>query len=82
MLKIKKILLPLDLEESVLPVVVVHQAAALAHHFHSEILVLHVITPLTYIAGKGTIDWGQASLIALIPVAKHIKDKFDSAAGA
>jgi FAD/FMN-containing dehydrogenase len=28
---------------------------------------------------KARIDWGQASLIALIPVAKHIKDKFDPA---
>jgi Universal stress protein family len=54
MLKIKKILLPLDLEETVLPVVVVHQAAVLAHHFQSEILVLHVVTPLTYIAGSDT----------------------------
>ena len=30
-------------------------------------------------APKGTIDWGQASLTATIPVAKHIKDKLDSA---
>ena len=29
--------------------------------------------------GKGTIDWGQASLIATIPVTKHIKDEFDPA---
>src|ERR1019366_8468343 len=48
MLNIKKILLPLDLEETVLPVVVIRQAAALAHHFHSEILVLHVIRTLSY----------------------------------
>lgn len=53
MLDIKKILLPLDLEESVLPSVVIRQAAALAHHFHSEILVLHVVRPLTYVAGSG-----------------------------
>ncbi len=54
MLSIKKILLPLDLEETVLPAVVIRQAAALAHHFHSEILVLHVVRPLTYLAGSGT----------------------------
>jgi nucleotide-binding universal stress UspA family protein len=48
MLNIKKILLPLDLEETVLPVAVIRQAAALAHHFHSEILVLHVIRTLSY----------------------------------
>lgn len=54
MLSVKKILLPMDLEETVLPVVVVRQAAALAHHFHSEILLLHVVRPLTYIAGGNT----------------------------
>jgi len=53
-LSVKKILLPMDLEETVLPVVVVRQAAALAHHFHSEILLLHVVRPLTYIAGGNT----------------------------
>jgi len=53
-LSIKKILLPLDLEETVLPVIVIRQAAALAHHFHSAILVLHVVRPLTYVAGGDT----------------------------
>jgi len=52
LLNIKKILLPLDLEQGTLPAAVIHQAAALAHHFHAEILVLHVVKPLTYIAGK------------------------------
>jgi len=28
---------------------------------------------------KGTIDWGQASLIATIPVTEHIKDELDPA---
>lgn len=54
MLNIKKILLPLDLEESALPAAVIRQAAALAHHFHSEILVLHVIKPFTYMVGSET----------------------------
>ncbi len=48
MLNIKKILLPLDLEDTSLPVAVIRQAVSLAHHFHSEIIVLHVVTPLTY----------------------------------
>jgi nucleotide-binding universal stress UspA family protein len=30
---------------------VVHQAAFLARHFHSEIILLHVVTPLSYPAG-------------------------------
>lgn len=51
MLKIQKILLPLDLENAALPAVLLRQAAALAHHFHSEILVLHVIRQFTYIGG-------------------------------
>jgi len=54
LLKIEKILLPLDLEEAALPVAAIHQAAALAHHFHSEILVLHVVKPLTYIGTSDT----------------------------
>jgi len=54
MLNIKKILLPLDLEDTSLPAAVIHQAASLAHHFHSEIIVLHVVRPLTYMSGSET----------------------------
>jgi nucleotide-binding universal stress UspA family protein len=49
---IRKILLPLDLLENSLPIAVIRQAAALAHHFHAEILVLHVVKPLTYVASS------------------------------
>jgi nucleotide-binding universal stress UspA family protein len=49
MLNIDKILLPVDFERPSLGVV--HQAAALARHFHSEIIMLHVVTPLSYSAG-------------------------------
>jgi nucleotide-binding universal stress UspA family protein len=42
MLNIKKILLPVDLPNASLPVI--HQAATLARHFHSEIVILHVDT--------------------------------------
>jgi nucleotide-binding universal stress UspA family protein len=44
-----KILLPVSLRQKVPPVV--HQAAALARHFHSEIILLHVLSPLRYPAG-------------------------------
>ena len=54
MLNIKKILLPLDLEQIDLPVAVVHEAAALKRHFQSEMLVLHVVKPLTYLADSDT----------------------------
>ena len=56
MLNIKRILLPLDLEHTNLPGAVVHEAAALTRHFHSEIFVLHVLEPLTFLAGSETAD--------------------------
>lgn len=45
----KKILLPVDFPN--LSLGVIHQAAYLARHFHSEIILLHVVTPLSYPAG-------------------------------
>ena len=44
-----KILLPVDFPNT--EPRVVHQAAFLARHFHSEIMLLHVVTPLSYPAG-------------------------------
>ena len=49
MLNIKKILLPVDFPNTSLEVV--HQAATLAHHFHSEIVMLHVVTAQSHAAG-------------------------------
>jgi nucleotide-binding universal stress UspA family protein len=49
MLTIKKILLPVDFPNASLRVV--HQAATLAHHFHSEIVMLHVVTARSHAAG-------------------------------
>ena len=49
MLSIKKILLPVDFPNTSLRVV--HQAATLAHHFHSEIVMLHVVTAQSHAAG-------------------------------
>ncbi len=49
MLNIKKILLPVDFERPGLSVV--HQAATLARRFHSEVILLHAVTPLSYSAG-------------------------------
>jgi nucleotide-binding universal stress UspA family protein len=50
MLNIKKILLPVDFQSPGLSVV--HQAAGLARRFHSEVIVLHALTPLSYSAGE------------------------------
>ena len=49
MLTIKKILLPVNFERGSLSVV--HQAAALARRFQSQIVMLHVVTPLSYSLG-------------------------------
>jgi nucleotide-binding universal stress UspA family protein len=49
MLNIQKILLPVDIPLASLNVL--HQAATLAHHFHSEIVILHVVTERSHAAG-------------------------------
>jgi nucleotide-binding universal stress UspA family protein len=49
MMNIKRILLPVDFPNTSLRVV--HQAAALAHRFHAEIVMLHVATMLSHLAG-------------------------------
>jgi nucleotide-binding universal stress UspA family protein len=51
---IRKILLPLDLFDPTPPMTIVRQAAGLAHHFGAELIVLHVVKPLTYIARSKT----------------------------
>jgi nucleotide-binding universal stress UspA family protein len=65
MLNIKKILLPLDLQETVLPAVVIRQAAALAHRFQAEIILLHVVKPLTYMADSETARQHLETAVAL-----------------
>lgn len=47
---IHKVLLPLDLFDPTPPITIVRQAAGLAHHFGAELIVLHVVKPLTYLA--------------------------------
>jgi nucleotide-binding universal stress UspA family protein len=49
MVKIRKILLPVDYPNPSLGVI--HQAATLARHFHAEIVMLHVATVLSHAAG-------------------------------
>lgn len=51
---IRKILLPLDFFDPTPPMTIVRQAAGLAHHFGAELIVLHVVKPLTYIARSKT----------------------------
>jgi nucleotide-binding universal stress UspA family protein len=69
MLNIKKILLPVDFPDASLPVI--HQAAAMAHHFHSEIVMLHVATLQSHAA---SVPLGGPELAAWDMLAEVIKD--------
>ena len=66
MLNIKRILLPVDLPIASLDVI--HQAAILAHHFKSEIIMLHVVTAQSHDAGvpKDSRAWASWDLLAEI----------------
>jgi nucleotide-binding universal stress UspA family protein len=75
MLKIRKILLPVDYPNTSLRVI--HQAATLAHHFHSGILLLHVVTPQSHAAGvpEGGPELDHWDLLAeVIKVAEKNRD--------
>jgi len=66
MLNIEKILLPVDFP--VASFSLAHQAATLAHHFNSEILILHVITERSHAAGlpKDSRELSRWDLLAAI----------------
>ena len=66
MLNIKKILLPVDFPLASLSVI--HQAATLAHHFKSEIVILHVMTAQSHAAGvpEDSRDLAEWDLLAAI----------------
>ena len=64
MLSMGKILLPIDFQDT--SKTVVHQAAVLARHFHSEIVMLHVVTPLSYSAGMPEGNYVPANLNDLL----------------
>jgi nucleotide-binding universal stress UspA family protein len=66
MLNIKKILLPVDFPVASLDVI--HQAAMLARHFNSEIVMLHVVTAQSHAAGvpedsRELADWDLLAAI-------------------
>ena len=75
MLNIKKILLPVDFPLASLDVI--HQAATLARHFNSEIVILHVVTARSHAAGvpedsRGLAEWDL--LAAIIRQAQNQQD--------
>lgn len=79
MLKIKRILLPVDFPNTSLRVI--RQAAKLAHHFHSEILMLHVVTPQSHAAGVPEGGPELAGWDLLAEVTKEAEKKMDRSFG-
>jgi nucleotide-binding universal stress UspA family protein len=75
MLNIKKILLPVDFPNTSLHVI--HQAATLARHFHSEIVMLYVVTPQSHLAGvpEGGPELARWDLLA--EITKRAEKKLD-----
>jgi len=66
MLEIRKILLPVDFPNASLNVI--HQAATLARHFKSDIVMLHTVTALSHAAGmplsgRKPADWDLVAVI-------------------
>src|ERR1019366_7620499 len=80
MLKIGRILLPIDFQDSSKHVV--HQTAALARHFHSEIVMLHVVTPLSYSAAMIDGNYVPANLGDLLQeLIRRAQKQLDRALG-
>jgi nucleotide-binding universal stress UspA family protein len=80
MLNIKKILLPVDFPNTSLPVI--HQAATLARHFHSEIVMLHVMTLLSHTAGVPLDGPELASWDMLAEIIRGAEKNLDESLGA
>jgi nucleotide-binding universal stress UspA family protein len=79
MLNIKKILLPVDIPIASLGVV--HQAATLAHHFHSEIVMLHVRTPKSRAADVPDNNSDSAELDLLAAITGKARKQQDQSLG-
>ena len=76
MLNIKRILLPVDIPIASLDVI--NQAVILAHHFNSEIIMLHVVTAQSHDAGvpKDRRVWAGWDLLA--EIMREAKNQGDS----
>src|SRR5208283_4698658 len=79
MLNIKKILLPVDFPNTSLHVI--HQAATLARHFHSEIVMLHVVTALGHSAGVPGDGPGSAGWDMLAEITREAEKNLDRSLG-
>ncbi len=79
MLNIKKILLPVDFPNASLRVI--HQAATLARHFHSEIVMLHAVTARSHAAGVPKDDAELARWDLLAEMVKRAPKNLDQSLG-
>ncbi len=75
MLNIKKILLPVDYPNASLHVI--HEAAAFARHFHSEIVMLHVLTAQRHLAGVPESGAELARWDLLAEIIRRAEDNLD-----
>jgi nucleotide-binding universal stress UspA family protein len=79
MLTIKKILLPVDFP--VASLAVLHQAAMLAHHFKSQIAILHVMTARSHAAGVPEDRRELASWDLLAAIIRQAENQQDPSLG-
>jgi nucleotide-binding universal stress UspA family protein len=79
MLNIKKILLPVDFPVSSL--IVLHQAATLARHFNSEIVILHVMTERSHAAGVPEDSRELANWDLLAAIIRQAQNQRDTSLG-
>jgi len=75
MLNIKTILVPVDFPNPSLSIL--HQAATLSRHFHSEIVMLHVVTAESHAAGVPESDPELAGWDMLGEITKKAEKKLD-----
>jgi len=79
MLNIRKILLPVDFP--VASFGLAHQAATLARHFNSEIVLLHVMTPRSHAAGVPEGAREQADFDLLAAIIRQAQNQQDTSLG-
>jgi nucleotide-binding universal stress UspA family protein len=79
MQNIKKILLPVDFP--VASFSLAHQAATLAHHFNSEVLMLHVITERSHAAGVPKDSRGLSHWDLLAAILRQAQNQHDMSLG-
>ena len=80
MLSLKKILLPVDFPLAAQAVL--HQAATLAHHFRSEIVLLHVVTERSHAAGIPRDRHAMVGWDLLAAILRQAREEEDEILGA